>query len=102
MEPSLPSHDYLIYENFWGWEMKQPPDSVLNCFELFFWGWELKQPLNPPEPSSVLSLLLREFLTDSIYENFWADGVKQPLNPSHHPSMDEASSKAGRTVAKKR
>jgi hypothetical protein len=30
-------------------------------FELF-WGWELKQPLNPPEPSSVPSLLLREFL----------------------------------------
>jgi hypothetical protein len=26
-------------------------------------------------------------------------GVKQPLNPSRHPSMDEASSEAGRTVA---
>jgi len=35
----------------------------------------------------------------SIYENFWAGGVKQPLNPSRHPSMDEASSEAGRTVA---
>jgi len=34
-----------------------------------------------------------------IYENFWAGGVKQPLNPSRHPSMDEASSEAGRTVA---
>jgi hypothetical protein len=30
---------------------------------------------------------------------FWAGGVKQPLNPSHHPSMDETSSKAGQTVA---
>jgi hypothetical protein len=38
---------HLIYENFWGWEMKQPPDFVLNCFELFFWGWEMKQPLIP-------------------------------------------------------
>jgi hypothetical protein len=27
--------------------MKQPPDSVLNCFELFFWVWEMKQPLIP-------------------------------------------------------
>jgi hypothetical protein len=38
---------YLIYENFWGWEMKQPPDSVLNYFELFFWGWKMKQPVIP-------------------------------------------------------
>ncbi len=52
--PPLPLRHWFnegcCVENFWGWEMKQPPDSVLNCFELFFWGWEMKQP-----PDSVLN-----------------------------------------------
>ncbi len=50
-----------------------------------------------PDVDAVrIPMFLRNFL---IWENFWAGGVKQPLNPSCHPSMDEASSEAGRTVA---
>jgi len=51
-------------------------------------------------PKSVdIEIMYFSLGVSSIYENFWAGGVKQPLNSSRHPSMDEASSEAGRTVA---
>jgi len=76
------------------------------CFELFFWGWEMKQPLIPfwtvlgmrieATPEFARTVIRPVAVATRIPD---ASGVKQPLNSSRHPSMGEASSKAGRTVA---
>jgi hypothetical protein len=93
---------------FLGMRNEATPNSVLNCFGDENWSNPWIRPNRHPSRRCCCadswrwccadSNVLEEFLDLGI-SIFWAGGVKQPLNPSRHPSMDEASSEAGRTVA---